>query len=650
MRKIARPPIALSTALQEWQGLQNPYDSRDILFCGELSRGFPIEAGQETVIIEDTLERFSTRSLSAKAQRFAVVALCGLALGCGRYGFDSEARAGESDASSNVDATVNDFDAAPDVDAAVSPFLAVHNGWVHVRAVGATTPKASASALAAIPSSLEFVWQPMTIDPVATITSYGIYRSQSADGIYEQVGSTTSDVLQFRDDTANQESVYYYQVRPLVEGFSLIATEGDATLEVQTPPENMALLHRWIANQEVCGLLDQSASVDRENNYRCDYTGPGRLNYNGDIGDPPANESFFDFEAHHFVDQFELGCDYTLQSIGCPDDANAAGPCLGIGAAAPDATANNKNGNVQVGNESDVFYDRASNHCYYKNATAWVAANGGGTTDAERALMTSNAPGLPPLVLVGQVDSWGTCQSHFVGAAPKQLLSRKLQVAASAWPAELSETEIYDIEAGVGPLSCNADQGHPGEATFDALVLPDDFATLPATVGSGNRVLRTGDSTSSQCRSRYGISDMAGNVWEWLSDQSVGSDAGRNCFGVPSSLDPTNRDLSDVAIRRSAGGGGGQWDLSAAPEFLPALGIPLEANPVSWLQARPTAEVAHQGDGMFMESGSDSLRGTYVGGSATSGAWAGRYPINLSRSPTESHQRIGVRCAFRVDP
>ncbi len=608
------------------------------------SEGF-VEGQGEAAILGRTLEGIPTAWSAGPI--CAALVFCGLALGCGRLGFDPQA--GDVDAIDN-DSAVDAAGNGELVDGGASPFAATHNGWVNVIAVGATVPKASTSALPSTPSRVEFVWRPMTIVPETEISTYGVYRATSRTGDYEEVGDVPADVLRFQDATAQPLSTYYYQVRPLVEGFSVAAADRDATLEVKTPPDNMALVHRWIANQEVCGLLGQSATVDRTNEYRCDYTGPGRVNYNGDIGDPPASDSFYDLGAHHFVDQFEMGCDYTLQSSGCPDAAGAPGPCLGIGSAAPDALANEKNGNVQTGNDGDVFYDRGSSVCYLKNATAWVAANAGSTLDAERARLASNAPGLPPLVLIGQIDSWGVCQGHMVAGDGKQLLSRKLHVAASAWPAELTDAEIYDIEAGIGPTSCNADLGHPGETTFDALVEPADYATLPGTLGNSARVLRTGDSTNAQCRSRYGISDMAGNVWEWVSDQTMASAAGAVCTGIPSSLDSANRDFADVAITRAAGGGGGQWDLALAPQFLPVLGLPLEASPASWLQARATSEVTDQGDGMFMDSGSDGLRATYVGGSSSSNQWAGRYTINLSRAPSTFHERIGFRCAFRIEP
>ncbi len=566
----------------------------------------------------------------------AVLAL--LSAGCGRVGFDTQVASDGQTAAT---------DAAIIIDADVAPFTATHRGWTHVRATGPTTPKASTAAIASRPLFVEFAWAPIDISPATTVDQLKIYRAEAIDGTYAQIASIAAEATRFTDTTAASGTTYFYRVRPSIGDFVLTAGEADATLEVPVPLSNSALVHRWMVNREVCELLGEA--IDRENNYRCAYTGPGRVGYAGDIGDPPAEESFYDIGDHHQVDQFEMGCNYTLLSSGCPDTDGAPGVCLGTAAQIPNDVAHAKNGNLQAGNEGDVFYDRGSSRCWLKNASAWVAADAG-ATDTWVTRMASNAPGLPPLVRINQLTSREVCKLQGSPSKRRTLLSRKLHIGSSAWPLGLSDAEIEDIEAAATAASCNTDLGHSGTVTFDDQIEPANYASLPATAASATYVMRTGDPSTTNCQSRYGIHSLAGNVWEWTSDQLTATSSGLVLTGIPSNLDASNRDFADVSFSRNTGTGGGEWRLDQAPSALPALGLPTDATGPSWFQARAIAEVATHGDGVFMDEASDGTRGAYVGGSTSSGSRGGRFAINLSRPPDESHERIGFRCAYPMSP
>ncbi len=563
-----------------------------------------------------------------------------LAPACGRFGFD------ETASQSDARGTTATEDAAPSIDAEVSPYSATHNGWLHVRATGATTPKATPTPIPATPLSVEFSWAPPSVSPDAPIDSLKIFRATDPDGPYAFIDTIDGAATTYSDTSAQVNTTYYYRVRPSVEDFVLTPTQADATLEVPVPPENTALVHRWMANQEVCALLGQAP--DRANDYRCTYTGPGRLGYDGNTGvDPDPALSFYDIGDHYHVDTFETGCDYTLESSGCPADDGSPGPCLGGGTGDPTSSDNAKSGNVQVGNEGDVFYVRGTSRCWYRDASGWVGPSQG-ATDTQMELMASNSPGLPPLVRIRQDFAREVCKLRSSTGVFRQLLTRKLHVASSAWPLGMDDAEVFDAEAGAIANSCNTNLGQA--TNFDDLHEPADYATLPATITSQTFTTRTGDPATRLCESRYGIHNLVGNVWEWTSDQWTASMSGVVITGIQSNLNPDNRDVQDVIFSRNTGTGGGEWRLDQAPALLPALGIPVDESVPEWFQPRSFASVDAHGDGMFMDQASDQTRGTYVGGSTSSAARAGRYAINVSRPPNESHERIGFRCTYPVLP
>lgn len=104
--------------------------------------------------------------------------------------------------------------------------------------------------------------------------------------------------------------VYLYKIVPIYQGEELQYDDDSLNphhiIKVTLPPENMALVHRKMANRTFCRELD--LPMDFNNHYRCDYNG---------LGSRPkekpwrVGESVIDLGGDLLVDRFELGCNYT---------------------------------------------------------------------------------------------------------------------------------------------------------------------------------------------------------------------------------------------------------------------------------------------------------------------------------------------------
>ena len=76
-------------------------------------------------------------------------------------------------------------------------------------------------------------------------------------------------------------TVYFYEVRPIVEGVQASSMEDHSVVRIFSPPKNFVFVHRWIANQTMCNLMNsqsRSNTDDRMKGYddylKCTYTGP----------------------------------------------------------------------------------------------------------------------------------------------------------------------------------------------------------------------------------------------------------------------------------------------------------------------------------------------------------------------------------------
>jgi hypothetical protein len=535
-----------------------------------------------------------------------------------------------------------------DVGTTTSGVTLTHSGWSNVKSVGAITP-VSQSGLSSANAYATITWNAM-IPSEGTITSYNIYRATSSGGqnfASPLATGISAATRTYTDSTVSGSTTYYYVVRALINSVEVAPTIGTHPNEIKiiSPPANMVLIHRWIANQEMCGLL-QSAT-DPANNYRCAYTGLG------------GTGTHFDTLKSFFVGRYEMGCNYTppnaTAALSCGDSTNG---CLGVA---------NPSGSV-TGNRDDVYYDRSTGSCYINTSipsgTVWTNSNASALTSAQRAILASNKPGLPPLVRIDQPRSWETCQAFTDPTfGTKRLLTHKEQILAGAWSSSLTDTTISSLEAGTAANGCNSNAA--SGLTYDANATPANLETLPGNTASGIKSVRTGGNITSSCESRYGAMDMTGNVWEWSSDQ-LGTCTGgttNTCTGTSSNLDTSNTDWNNFPFDGTQGPGGSataltNWAFSSmtysSTRFLVPLGLPMVTGASASYGSLAIGTSAGQFDPakfhsnrFYLETGNSNgtpARGARAGGSWGDGLNSGRFTVVLFSTPAATGTSIGLRC------
>ena len=469
--------------------------------------------------------------------------------------------------SSTITLTVDDQNGGVNTysfDVEVRAISAVHNGWENVKSLGsATDSEANTIATAYV----ELEWNEMAMYG-GTPSAYNIYRAEGPDltdfnfatPIATVLAAEVSTTGSYTDGTVTDGTMYWYVVAPVDNNSTPAYTmpQGlDSIIRVVVPPTNMALVHRWIGNKEMCTMMGETP--DRTQNYRCPYYGPE------DILD--GTDHYFDLTTDVVVDQFEAGCNYAKAGSGeCTDGANPEG-CIAIGP--PIGTAN------YSASAGSLYWDRAAGECHIYNGTAWENLN---TTEYNGGTMTTgmvdngtidwgdtvfNQAHLPPLNRVSQSQASSFCadgnddftltNDPNASTYRRQLPKRMHQIIATAWPtATISVSATYEGGANLDTtFYCNTNLGDGLTYTSDQVPPSELIDTLPATDASTVKMVRTGSTATSACKSRYGIQDMIGNVKEWSIEQftCTGAPPGGSCSNpVPVDGSSANAFESTAAI------------------------------------------------------------------------------------------------------
>ncbi len=510
-----------------------------------------------------------------------------------------------------------------------------HQGWSDVQAVGAKTP-VSGSGLSSASAFIRLNWNAFNIAG-GVITSYNIYRSTTSGGqdfTSPLATGITTGAATYTDTTPVAGTTYYYVLRAVVSSVPLPTSQSYSEIKVITPPDNMVLVHRWIANQEMCATLQRTA--DATNNYRCAYTGPG------------GTGTYWDLGQSLFIDTYEMGCNFTSGSL-----SSAGAPGGGVGSV------------------NDVFYDRSAATCYLKTAGAtWKAQSDATLTVAQRGLMSTNSAGVPPLVNLSQSQANDTCSFSSVAgfSGTKRLLSHKEQVIVSAWSSSLGDAAISTTEGGANlPVNGYCNTNNAAGVSYDNLNTPVDLETLPASAAFGLKSLRTGGNYTANCASRYGAQDLVGNVWEWATDQLASCSPGPTytCTGTTSNVDTNNNDWATINFDGVTGVGGA--DITAVDfstkahsgsNFLVPLGLPMVTTVAGSYDAMQIGALAGQFNATKFHNnyywiyfnnsnGAPKARAAVGGGSADYGG--GRYALFVGNAPQNNFSNVGFRCMLPAD-
>ena len=427
---------------------------------------------------------------------------------------------------------------------------AVHGGWKNISAIGAKVDKDDNEITAGPVVTLE--WNAFTISGAyeyegVSLSGWQIFRREhGSDYDYDTPHAeiTTASTRIFSDtvNPPDKNKVYYYKVLPVVSAQYLVyPRESFSEVRLIAPPDNMAFVHRWMVNQEVCGKMHMTTTSDEENlasplrkwsdpdhNYRCPYQGPGESL----IG----SYYYYDIGYDMLVDIAEAGCPFSdaYTAPGC-----GANGCVGIG--------NPNTLGVAPGYDGAVYYDRSSGSCYVYDdgSTSWLSFTSGNIL-ATDALATQRVH-LPPVVNITQAASRSICTKRtaigvgaitgVASAITYKLPSRKESMAYSAWSSDLTDSEIDTKEIGLYLNSyskCNSSSANGVDFGYTSASMPVSalMYSLPGTDASGIRSIYTGsvllgtNKLTEECVSRYGVQDAIGNVAEWVTDRmdcTVGS-------------------------------------------------------------------------------------------------------------------------------
>ena len=147
---------------------------------------------------------------------------------------------------------------------------------------------------------------------------YSYYKRADQEPTVDKMAFFTDySVQSMRNDATlkSQARIYWYKIVPYFDNkqIALDPTQSNLAnapneIKVILPPDNMALMHRWMANRQACNEIDRGASLDKLAHYTCAFNGFGSR----PKGFPwSSTNTVVDLGGHLLIDRFELGCNFT---------------------------------------------------------------------------------------------------------------------------------------------------------------------------------------------------------------------------------------------------------------------------------------------------------------------------------------------------
>jgi hypothetical protein len=132
-------------------------------------------------------------------------------------------------------------------------------------------------------TSVTLEWKFFEISGEGSMDGFNVYRRMSHEKFdyYRPINKEliSNDSNQYVDSGKNSiiapvpKTVYYYEVRPVVNSIPTDASEPYKTIRLVSPPDNMVFVHRWIVNMRMCELMHQTPNI--LDNFNCPYIAPG---------------------------------------------------------------------------------------------------------------------------------------------------------------------------------------------------------------------------------------------------------------------------------------------------------------------------------------------------------------------------------------
>ncbi len=480
-------------------------------------------------------------------------------------------------------------------------------------------------------------------------------------------------------DTGN---VYWYIVAGILDNDVtnvIIPASKISIIRMVVPPQNMVLIHRLSANIDICTKIN--STMDPNNFNRCAYRGPG------DTYDAGTGSNYYDFGKDLLVDRFEAGCNVANSNL--------------IGAFDPDG--------IMPANVEDLFYRRDTGECYINSSvgapwTAWTTLSSLETgvdvgevdhvaSGADLSNLDINYGLLPPITKVSQQQAQTYCSSvntqvvindanGVYQTITRSLLGRKEFMVAAQWDSTYNNSQIHILEGGSdldnGP-KCNTNNlDLVTKLTFDDINLPQtEIDTLPATLtaataGSFISPLRTGGDSTTICKSKYGISDIIGNIREWGTDRmtcasneecsGANNVAGTNTFQFNNATKTYNFDAQSAAAVDMTGpsGDGGaltNWLFTDTTTFNSTyfyypMGLPAVTTAIGDTKkiGVDVENIVFQKDRITVTATAGETIGITLGGDYNDINGAGAFNFEFSTvNPTETKtNEIGFRCSGSI--